>query len=84
MPWFVYMARARTDRYYVGITNDVGKRLQKHNSGKGSKFAVNQGPFTLVYTSQEFLNKSEARKREIQLKGWSRAKKEKLIARELI
>ncbi len=84
MSWFVYIARARTGRYYVGITTDVIRRIQKHNSGKGSRFAIHQGPFALAYASQEFPNKSEARKREIQLKGWSQTKKEKLIKGELI
>jgi len=41
--------------------------------------AKQQGPFTLVYISTQFSNKSQARKREIQLKKWSREKKEKLI-----
>lgn len=83
MPWFVYIALAITRRYYVGITTDPQKRIQKHNSGKGSKFAINQGPFVLMYTSQKFPNKSEARKREIQLKGWSQVKKQRLISGEL-
>jgi len=55
------------------------ERIIKHNQGKGSQLAAQQGPFTLVYTSKPLLNKSEARKREIQIKGWSREKKEKLI-----
>ena len=46
---------------------------------KGSKFAVNQGPFQLVYVSKSFSNKSQARKREIQVKGWRREKKIMLI-----
>jgi putative endonuclease len=79
MPWFVYIAKARTGRYYVGITTDPKERLKKHNSGKGSRFAINQGPFELVYVSPAFSSKSEARRREIQLKGWSHVKKEKLI-----
>jgi predicted GIY-YIG superfamily endonuclease len=78
-PWFVYIAQANTGRYYVGITKNPNKRLAKHNSGEGSKFARDQGPFKLVYISASFGNKSEARKREIQLKGWTRQKKEKLI-----
>jgi predicted GIY-YIG superfamily endonuclease len=41
--------------------------------------AKQQGPFELIYTSNYFPNKSEARKRETQIKGWSREKKEKLI-----
>ena len=77
--WFVYIAQARTGRFYVGITTNPQKRLQKHNSGKGSKFAKDQGPFQLVYVSQPFLNKSDVRKREIQIKGWRREKKVKLI-----
>jgi len=84
MFWFVYIAQARTKRLYVGITTNPEKRIEKHNSGKGSKFAINQGPFVLLYVSPEFPNKSEARKREIQLKGWSQAKKRKLISGELI
>ncbi len=79
MSWFVYIAAAGTGRYYVGITNDPQERLRKHNSGKGSRMATQQGPFTLVYLSHPFPNKSEARKREIQLKGWTVEKKQKLI-----
>lgn len=79
MSWFVYIAKAKTGRYYTGITTDTKKRIAKHNSGKGSRFAVEQGPFELLYSSTAFLNKSEARKREIQIKGWSRQKKLKLI-----
>ncbi len=78
-PWYVYIARANTGRFYVGITIGPQKRIVDHNSGLGSKFARDQGPFTLVYISSKFNSKSEARKREIQLKGWSRIKKQKLI-----
>jgi putative endonuclease len=80
--WRVYIAKAKTGRYYTGITTDTKKRIIKHNSGKGSKFAREQGPFLLIYESETFLNKSEARKREDQIKGWSRYKKEKLIKGE--
>jgi putative endonuclease len=79
MSWFVYIAKARTDRFYTGITTNDKKRIDKHNSGVGSRFAKQQGPFELSYTSKPFPNKSEARKREIQIKGWSREKKLKLI-----
>jgi putative endonuclease len=80
--WYVYIAESRTKRYYVGISNSVANRIDKHNSGKGSKFAIEQGPLTLVYTSESFDTKSEARKREIQIKGWSHNKKIKLIQGE--
>jgi predicted GIY-YIG superfamily endonuclease len=81
-PWYVYICRASTSRYYVGISNDPDARLKKHNTGIGAQFARDQGPFELVYVSAAFSSKSEARKREIQLKGWSRLKKEKLIKGE--
>jgi len=77
-PWYVYLARAKTGRLYTGITTNPVERIKEHNSGKGSKFAVEQGPFELVYVSKLFLKKSEARTREAQIKGWSQSKKLKL------
>ncbi len=79
--WFVYIAQARTGRLYVGMSQDPKERIAEHNSGKGAYFARLQGPFTLVYQSQPFI-KSEAAKRERQLKGWTQAKKKKLITGE--
>ena len=79
MVWYVYIAKAKTGRFYTGITTNSETRIIKHNAGKGSKFAIDQGPLTLVYTSAAFPDKSKARKREIQIKGWSRMKKLKLI-----
>ena len=78
-PWFVYICKSFAGHYYVGISSDPIKRLDKHNKGTGSQMAKDQGGFILVYTSEAFQNKSIARKREIQIKKWSRAKKEKLI-----
>ena len=82
MNWFVYIAEARTGAYYVGITTDPIERIEKHNRGDGSRMAMQQGPFELRYVSKAFANKSEARTREAQVKGWSREKKQKLIKGE--
>jgi predicted GIY-YIG superfamily endonuclease len=79
MPWYVYICKSAASHYYVGISPDPAERLVKHNSGLGSKMARDQGVFTLLYVSRPFSSKSQARKREIQIKGWSREKKEKLI-----
>ncbi|OGD86079.1 hypothetical protein A2696_02665 [Candidatus Curtissbacteria bacterium RIFCSPHIGHO2_01_FULL_41_13] len=79
MAWYVYIAKAKTGRFYTGITTNTESRILKHNTGKGSRFARDQGPFELVYSSGAFPNKSKARKREIQIKGWSQDKKLKLI-----
>ena len=82
MAWYVYIAKARTGFYYTGITPNPDKRITKHNTGEGSQMGKQQGPFKLVYVSTEFPNKSSARKREAQLKKWTREKKEKLIRGE--
>ncbi len=82
MNWFLYIAKSKAGYYYTGITNDVEKRIEAHNKGDGSQMAREQGPFTLIYKSVPYKNKSEARKREIQVKKWSRSKKEKLINKE--
>ena len=77
--WNVYIAKSKTNRYYTGMTTNTGERLKRHNSGEGSRFAVQYGSLEIVYESPKFSSKSEARRREIQIKGWSRAKKELLI-----
>ena len=79
MIWHIYIAESRFGHYYTGITTDANKRIIKHNTGKGSQMGKQQGPFKLIYTSKPFPNKSQARKREIQVKGWTREKKQKLI-----
>jgi len=80
--WYVYIAKTVSDKLYTGVSNNVSNRIKKHNSGKGAKYTRANGPVTLVYVSDS-LTKSEALKREIQIKGWVRAKKLKLISGEL-
>ncbi|MBU0766291.1 GIY-YIG nuclease family protein [Patescibacteria group bacterium] len=82
MSWHVYIAQARTGRYYTGITQNPEQRLIDHIRGKGAKFAHDQGLSHFVYISDPFKTKSTARKREIQIKGWTREKKEKLVRGE--
>jgi len=78
--WFVYIAQSKkTGRYYTGISPNPEIRIGIHNSGKGAKFAIDQGPMRLVYVSKKFPDKSTARKREIQIKGWRSEKKIWLI-----
>jgi predicted GIY-YIG superfamily endonuclease len=78
--WYVYICKANTGRYYTGISTDPKERLKSHNSDHGARFARDQGPFELLYVSSPFSSKSMARLREIQIKGWSRYKKENLIS----
>lgn len=82
MAWYVYIAESKFGHFYTGITTDPDQRVCKHNSGLGSQMGKEQGPFKLLYVSEEFPNKSLARTREIQIKGWTREKKSKLITGE--
>lgn len=82
MSWFVYIAQAPTGKYYTGITTDPERRIKEHNRNEGAKFAYDQGALKHRYVSKAFPDQSSARIREIQLKGWRREKKEKLIRGE--
>jgi len=76
--WYVYIAECSDKTFYTGISNDVENRIKKHNLGIGAKYTKSKIPLKLLY-QEKHKNKSEARKREIQLKGWSRKKKLWLI-----
>lgn len=80
--YYIYILRNLHSRLYIGQTNDLKRRLQDHRSGNGAKYMKNYGDFELVYT-EEFIQRSEAMRRERQLKGWTLAKKEALIIGDL-
>ncbi|MEI7943057.1 MAG: GIY-YIG nuclease family protein [Candidatus Riflemargulisbacteria bacterium] len=73
----LYILKCNDDSYYVGITEFLKKRIVEHNSGL-SFYTKSKLPVKLVY-SKEYIFKEEAAKRERQIKGWTRVKKEKLI-----
>ncbi|WP_319018121.1 GIY-YIG nuclease family protein [Gallaecimonas mangrovi] len=78
-PWFLYLVRTRHGHLYTGITLDVPRRFAEHQSGKGAKALRGKGPLVLVY-SEEVGSHSEALKRELAVKGLSKARKEALVA----
>ncbi len=74
---FLYILQSKKDLgYYIGITDNVEKRLTEHNTGK-SRSTKNRIPFILKYT-ETFENKTDARKKEIFLKNNYQARKELL------
>ena len=77
--YFVYILRCADGTLYTGSTNDVQARLLKHNEGKGARYTAARGPVQVVY-SEEHISRSDAQLREAQIKHWTRAKKEALIA----
>jgi putative endonuclease len=78
-PWFCYMLRCNDGSLYVGMTNDVAIRVDKHNRGLGPEFTKKRRPVELIW-SQEFEDRFAARDKEVELKGWSRKKKLSLVS----
>jgi putative endonuclease len=80
MRFFVYILRTSSNTLYIGQTNNLDKRLKEHKSGKSksAKYLRYFKSFELVY-SETLKTRHESMKREIQLKKWTRIKKEALI-----
>ena len=82
MPHYVYILQCSDKSYYVGSTSDLTNRIAAHNAGKGAFWTSKRLPVKLIY-HEKYDDQSKAIKRERQLKGWSRAKKQALIDSEL-
>ena len=77
--YYVYILKCSDSSYYIGITNDINRRLQEHNSDKNLvAYTFSRRPVELVWF-EKFTNPNEAIAKEKQLKGWSRKKKKALI-----
>ena len=79
MSYYVYILRCSDGSYYTGHTENLEARLAAHQSGHFAGYTHTRRPVTLVFT-QEFPTREEALASERRIKGWSRAKKEALIA----
>lgn len=79
--WYVYIIECLDSTYYTGMTWNMTNRLEQHISRLGSKYTATHGVKRLVYY-EEFNNLAVARKREKQIKDWSKDKKRKLISGE--
>lgn len=75
---YVYILECIDNSLYTGYTNNIEKRLNTHNSGKGSKYTRGRLPVKLIYY-ETFETKVEAMKREYYIKQLSRMDKLKLI-----
>ena len=75
---YTYIVKCSDETLYTGWTNNLKKRLEAHNSGKGAKYTKNRRPVELVYF-EEYDTKQEAIKREYAIKQLSRQKKLALI-----
>ena len=78
--WYLYLIRCANGHLYTGITTDVARRFNEHQSSspKAAKYLRGKGPLTLMYQEQVGTH-SDALKREIAVKKLSRAQKLALI-----
>ena len=76
--WCVYILRCRDGSLYTGVTNDLDSRLAAHHAGKGAKYTAPRRPVALVY-QEPAESRSAALKREIEIKGWPKRKKEAFL-----
>lgn len=76
---YTYIVKCKDDSLYTGWTNNIEKRMEDHNSGKGAKYTKPRIPVELVYY-EEFETKEEAMSREYFIKKMSRSEKLRLIS----
>lgn len=72
--YYIYILLCSDKTLYTGIAKNIEKRLRDHREGKGSKYVRSRLPAKLIY-SEKHTSKSEALKRESQIKGWNRIDK---------
>jgi putative endonuclease len=77
--YFVYIMASDSGTLYIGITNDLNRRVSEHKLGLHEGFTKRYACHKLVYYEQ-YNDAYDAINREKQLKRWRRAKKEWLIA----
>jgi len=76
--YYIYVAECGDGTLYTGYTVNLEKRIKAHNDGKGAKYTRGRTPVVLKYY-EEFENKNNALKREVEIKKFSKTKKMKLI-----
>ncbi|NCB92706.1 MAG: GIY-YIG nuclease family protein [Clostridia bacterium] len=76
---YTYILKCHDNTFYTGWTNDIKKRIQVHNAGQGAKYTRARLPVSLAYY-ETFQSKSEAMRREWEIKHMTRREKEKLMA----
>lgn len=79
MKGWVYILECCDGSYYTGSTNNLNLRLQQHQNGEGANHTKKRLPVKLLYW-EEYNKIEQAFYREKQIQGWTRQKKEALMA----
>jgi putative endonuclease len=82
MSAWICILQLKSGSLYVGATTNLIRRYQEHCCGNGCRTTSIDPPVCLLY-SEEYESLSAARKRETQIKRWSRAKKQALMSGDL-
>lgn len=84
MSWYVYIVRCSDDSLYAGVSEDIARRINEHNSvkKKAAKYTWSRRPVKLVWQTQ-VSSRSEALSLERKIKSLSRAEKLKMISEEV-
>ena len=72
--WCVYILKCKDGTLYTGITNDLERRIQTHEAGKGAKYTRGRAPFELIY-QESGMNRSLASQREAVIRSMSHKEK---------
>ncbi len=76
---YVYILECSDRSFYTGVTNDIDRRVDEHQSGENKEaYTYSRRPVKLVY-SEFFIDPTDAINFEKQIKGWTRKKKIALI-----
>ena len=78
MPYYVYVLLCKDGSYYTGHAKNVKRRLEQHKRGQGARYTRMHEPEKIVYV-EKFNSRSEAMKREQEIKTFSHSKKQKLV-----
>lgn len=76
--WFVYVLQCSDGSFYTGATSNLKKRFLEHKAGKGGRYTRSHKVIKIIY-SEKFTLKSQALKKEYEIKSWNREKKIKTL-----
>jgi len=79
MPYYVYVLVCKDGAFYTGYTQDVKARIKLHKLGRGAKYVRTHPPEKVVYL-KKYETRSEAMKREREIKRLTHAEKLKLTS----
>ena len=77
MTYYVYILACEDGSFYTGYTIDVERRVEQHRKGRGARYTRIHEPRNLIYV-EEFNSRSEAMKREQEIKSLSHNEKQQL------